>query len=143
MSAAVAKAEELVALTDKLAAQIEQDVQTLKRNRPSALAQQEHSRATLLLTFGKSAAEFKNAAAMAQLPAPTKLRLKSATERLHKALKDQNRLLARFRHVTEGLVKSIADTVAARSTPSAYAKSGAFAKPTAGYASAMTLNQAV
>ena len=143
MSALLAKAEELIALTGKLAAQTEQDVQTLTNKRPSALAQHDHDRSTLLLLYGKASAEFKNAAALAQLPPAAKQRLKAATERLHKGLKDQNRVLARFRHVTEGLIKSIADTVAARSTPSAYAKSGAFAKPAAGHATAMTLNQAV
>jgi hypothetical protein len=77
------------------------------------------------------------------LPPDTKLRLKAATERLHKALKEENRLLARFRHISEGLVKAVADNIAARGAPPAYAKSGAFVKPSASRASALTLNQAV
>jgi hypothetical protein len=143
MSLTLAKAEELIGLTEKLAALTEQDVATLKQRRPSALAQAEDSRTALLLLYGKAAAEFKSAPAIAALPAPVKLRLKSATERLHKALKEQNRLLTRFRHVTEGVVKAIADAVTARQSSGAYAKSGAFAKPASPQATALTYNQAV
>lgn len=144
MSLTLAKAEELIALTGKLAALTEQDIATLKAKRPSALTQGEDSRTSLLLLYGKAAAEFKGGTAVATLPAGVKQRLKSATERLHKALKEQNRLLTRFRHVTEGLVRAIAEGVTARQTPTTYAKTGAFAKPPAGSrAAVLTLNQAV
>ncbi len=144
MSLSLAKAEELIALTGKLAALTEQDIATLKAKRPSALTQGEDSRTSLLLLYGKSAAEFKSGAAVAVLPAEVRQRLKSVTERLHKGLKEQGRLLARFRHVTEGIVRAIADGVTARQTPATYAKSGAFVKPpAAARALALTLNQAV
>jgi len=143
MSLSLAKAEEMIALTGRLAALTEQDIVTLKGSRPAALSLHDNDRATLFLLFGKAAAEFKKEAALAPLPSAVKQRLKSATERLHRALKEQNRLLVRFRHITEGLVKAIADSVAARGTPPGYARSGAFAKPAAAHASALTLNQAV
>lgn len=141
MSLALAKSEELIVLTTKIAVLIEKDIATLNDKRPAALVQDDNDRATLMLLYGKASAEFKNGVALASLAAPTKLKLKTATERLHKALKEQNRLLARFRHVTEGLVKAIAQGVAARETPSVYAKSGAITA--APRASAFTLNQAV
>jgi len=144
MSLTLAKAEELIVLTGKLAALTEQDIATLKAKRPAALTQGEDSRTSLLLLYGKAAAEFKSGAAIATLPAEVQQRLKSATERLHKALKEQSRLLTRFRHVTEGLVRAIAEGVTARRTPATYAKTGAFAKPPAGSrGAALTLNQAV
>jgi hypothetical protein len=143
MSLNQAKVEELIAQTTKLAALTEQDVATLKAGRPAALAEQENDRATQYILFGRAAAEFKSKAAVAQLSPDAKLRLKSATERLHKALKEENRLLTRFRHISEGLVKAVAESVAARSSPPAYAKSGAFVKPSASRISAMTLNQAI
>ena len=144
MSLSLAKAEELIALTTKLALLVEQDVATLKDQRPAALARQEGDRSILMLQYGKATAEFKKNTATALLPAAVKLRLKTATERLHKALKDQTRLLARFRHLTEGLVKAIVDCVAARTAPAIYAKSGAIAKPQhAAHATALTLNHAV
>ena len=143
MSLSLAKAEELISQTAKLAALTEQDIATLKAGRPAALALHDNNRAVQLLTFGKTAAEFKSSGALATLSPDTKLRLKAATERLHKALKEENRLLARFRHISEGLVKAVADNIAARGAPPAYAKSGAFVKPSASRASALTLNQAV
>jgi hypothetical protein len=143
MSLTQAKAEELIALTTKLAALIEQDVATLKAKRPAALPQDE-SRAGLLALYGKAAAEFKTAASVASLPAAMKQRLKAATERLHKALKEETRLLARFRHVTEGLVKAIAERVTARQAAPTYAKAGTVVKPPAApRATALTLNKSV
>ena len=143
MSLSLAKTEDLISQTAKLAALTEQDVATLKAGRPSALALHDNNRAMQFLLFGKAAAEFKTGGALAALSPDAKLRLKSATERLHKALKDENRLLARFRHVSEGLVKAVAESIAARGAPPVYAKSGAFVNPSASRASALTLNQAV
>lgn len=138
-----AKADELTALTTTLAALIEQDVITLKGKRPAALSQNEADRAQLMLLYGKAAAEFRNSAALSALPPATKLALKAANERLHSALKEHNRLLTRFRHVTEGLVKAIAETVAAREAPAVYARTGAFKAPAPTRMSSMTLNQSI
>lgn len=136
--------EELIALTTKLAILVEQDVATLKGNRPSALAQNEGDRAALLLHYGKVVAEARAPGAMADVPASSKTRLKAATERLQTGLKEQARLLNRFRHVTEGLVRAVAENVAARGAAPVYAKTGHMVKPPAApRVSAMTLNQAV
>jgi tRNA C32,U32 (ribose-2'-O)-methylase TrmJ len=143
MSLNLAKAEELISYTLKLAAMTEQDIAILNSARPAALPVQDNNRTVQYLLLGKAAAEFKSSAALASLSPETKQRLKAATERLHTALKEEHRLLARFRHISEGLVKAIADSVAKRGAPPAYAKSGAFVKPSASRASAMTLNQAV
>jgi hypothetical protein len=138
------KAEDLIALTAKLAGLVERDVTLLKGNRPAALSQHENDRAGVTLLYAKAMAEFKNKAAVAALPLAVQKRLKDATERLHKALKEQTRLLARFRHVTEGLIKTIAETVAAREAPATYCKAGYVVKPPAApRAAALTLNQAV
>lgn len=139
-----AKAEDLIALTAKLASLAERDVTLLKGERPAALTQNDNDRAALTLLYGKAMAEFKNKAAVAALPLPLQKRLKESTERLHKAIKEQTRLLARFRHVTEGLIKAIAETVAAREAPATYGKAGYVVKPPAApRAAALTLNQAV
>jgi len=143
MSLTIAKAEELIALTTKLATLIEQDIVTLKSKRPALLGNNETDRATLLIHYGKAAGEFKTAAPLANLPLAVKQRLKTATERLHKAMKEQSRLLARFRHVSEGLVKAIAEAVAAREMPGVYGKSGAYAKPQGARPAAFAFNQSV
>lgn len=139
-----AKAEELIALTAKLAALVEQDVTTLKGARPAALTQHETDRAQLTALYAKAMAEFKTKPAVTTLPLSVAERLKAATERLHKGLKEQTRLLARFRHVTEGMVKAVAETVAAREATGVYGKQGYAVKPPAApRATALTLNQAV
>lgn len=139
-----AKAEDLIALTTKLAAFVERDVTVLKGDRPRALTQTEDDRAALTLLYGRAMSEFKSKPAVAALPAPVQKRLKESTERLHKALKEQTRLLARFRHVTEGMVKAIAEAVAARDASGVYGKAGYVVKPPAApRAAALTLNQAV
>ncbi len=138
----VAKAEELIALTEQLAARVEADVKILNGSRPSALNPDDNDRTALTLLYGKAMAELKGPA-LAQLPPAVKTRLKAATERLRAGLKEQGRLIARFRHVTEGIVKAIADSVAAAQAPGVYAKSGSVVKPAAARAAALTLNQAV
>ena len=144
MSDQVSKAEELVTLTTRLAEIVEDDVRTLKAKRPAMLASKDTERATASLLYAKAAAEFKSPAAVSALPAATKSRLKAATTRLHAATREHTRLLTAFRHVTEGLVKAVADVVARRAMPSAYAKSGNMAQPSQAHRpTALTLNQAV
>ena len=139
-----ARAEDLIAVTDRLAAFVEHDTMLLTGKRPADLATNENERAALTHLYTKAMAEFRNKQTIAALPAPLQKRLKQATERLHKALGDQARLLTRFRHVTEGLVKAIAETVAARNTTGVYGKAGQLVKPPASpRAAALTLNQAV
>lgn len=139
-----AKADELIALTAKLAAAVEQDVAVLKGGRPAALTANAEERAALAATYAKAMVEFKGKPAIAALPVPLRQKLKAATERLHKATREQNRLLARFRHVTEGMIKAVADAVAARDASGVYGKAGYVVKPPAApRASAMTFSQAV
>lgn len=139
-----AKVEDLIALTTKLAALVEQDVETLKGSRPAALAQTEEDRAALLAVYGKAVNDVRAPAALDGVPVSVKTRLKAATERLQAGVKEQNRLLVRFRHVTEGLVRAVAENVAAREAAPIYARSGTAVKPPAApRVSAMTLNQAV
>lgn len=139
-----AKLEDLIALTAKLAAAIEHDVTVLKGKRPSELTKTADDRATLTLLYGKAMSEFKGKPALETLPTLSRARLKTATERLNTALKEQARLLSRFRHVTEGMIKAIAETVAARESVGTYGKAGYVVKPPAApRASALTLNQAV
>lgn len=144
MSDQVSKAEELITLTLRLAAVVEDDVKTLKAKRPAMLAGKETERTTASLLYAKAAAEFKTPAAVNALPAPVRTRLRAATARLQAATREQTTLLTAFRHVTEGLVKAVADVVARKSMPSAYAKSGNMAQPSQAFRpTALTLNQAV
>jgi hypothetical protein len=131
---------ELIQLTERLTAFVERELAVLKSGRPSALKTDDDERAMTLAIYTKRCAAFKREIAPT-LTADAKKRLSAATDKLRAALKEESRLLARFRFVSEGLIKAIADEVAARQAPPTYAKAGAFAKPAAGSASAMTFNQ--
>jgi hypothetical protein len=131
---------ELIQMTERLVAIVEREVAVLKGGRPSALNPEDAERAQLLALYAKRSAAFKREL-LPTLTADAKKKLTAATDKLRAALKEEARLLARFRHVTEGLIKAIADEVAARQAPPTYAKAGAFAKPAAGSATAMTYNR--
>jgi len=131
---------ELIQLTERLTAIVERELAILKGGRPSALTTNDDERAITLALYAKKCAAFKREALTA-LTGDAKKRLTAATEKLRVALKEESRLLARFRHVSEGIIKAVADAVAARQAPTTYAKAGAFAKPAPGAASAMTYNQ--
>lgn len=144
MSASLSRVEELIALSTRLAALIEDDVATLRGKRPSHLIKTEADRSTATLLYGKAVAEFKSSGTAKTLSPLARQRLNTATTRLHAAIKEQSRLLTRFRHVTEGLIKAVADVVIARETPSTYAKNGAVSRAGASYrGTAMTFDQAV
>jgi hypothetical protein len=135
--------QELIELTGHLTALVERELAILKGNRPSALNVNDDERATMLALYAKRCVAFKREVPLASLSAETKTRLTMVTEKLRAALREESRWLARFRHVSEGLIKAIADEVAARESPAAYAKAGVFTKTASGAASAMTYNRTI
>jgi hypothetical protein len=130
-------------LTERLTALVTRDLAILKGNRPSALKVNDDERALSLAHYAKRCVELKRHIASTPLGNAAKQRLTAATEKLRTALKEESRMLARFRHVTEGLVKVIADEVASRQAPATYAKAGSFTRPRANAASAITFNQTI
>lgn len=144
MSTDMANAEELIAITSRLAALIEDEVAVLKTRRPVQLARNESDRTTTMLLYTKAATAFKTSGANKKISTSARDRLKTVTARLNKAMKEHTSHLLRFRYVTEGLIKAVADVVIARETPSVYGKSGTVRTPQANRpAVAMTLNQAI
>lgn len=144
MSDHMAKAEELIALSARLTSIIEDDIATLRNKRAAQLARSDADRSMAMLQYTRAVTEFRNSGGAKLIPASLKQRLNASTQKLMTATREQGRLLTRFRHVTEGLIKAVADVVIARETPSVYAKSGAMAKSaSASRGAAMTLNQAV
>ena len=138
-----AQVENLIQLTERLTALVTRELAILKGNRPSALNVNDDERALGLAHYAKRCAALKSALPSAPIGNEGKRRLTAATEKLYAALKEEARMLARFRHVTEGLVKAIADEVASRRKPPTYAKAGSFARPPASVVSAMTYNRTI
>jgi hypothetical protein len=144
MSTHVERAEGLLSLATRLCTMIEEDCAILRARRPAQLAGRQAEREALMLHYAKAVSDFRKAHVKGSLPQSLKQKLDKTTEKLMAATREHSRLLARFRHVTEGMLKAVANVVIAQETPIAYAKSGAFTS-TAGNqrASALTLNQAV
>lgn len=144
MSTHSERAEFLLSMATRLAAMIEEDSSTLRARRPAQLASRQSEREALMLQYTKAVAEFRKTHVKGSLPPALKARLDSATTRLMSATREHTRLLTRFRHVTEGMLKAVANVVVAQETPGIYGKSGAFANRSGNYrAAALTLNQAV
>lgn len=138
------RAEQLLALATRLTKILEEDATILRSRRPAQLASRQLDRDTLMLQYTKAVGEFRKAHVKGSLPPALKQKLTQATERLMAAIKEHSRLLIRFRHVTEGMLKAVATVVIAQETPSVYAKTGAMAAGASSYrASALTLNQAI
>ena len=142
-SAVNSQIEELVQLTERLTALVARELAILKGGRPAALNANDDERALSLALYSKRCMSLQRDIASIPPGNEPKRRLIAATEKLRAALKEESRMLARFRHVTEGLVKAIADEVIARQPPANYAKAGSFSKPATNAASAMTFNQTI
>jgi hypothetical protein len=144
MTAHTDRAEQLLSLATKLTAILEEDAAILRSRRPAQLAGRQQDREILMLQYTKAVGEFRKNHVKGSLPPALKQKLSQATEKLMAATKEHSRLLTRFRHVTEGMLKAVATVVVAQETPSVYAKTGAFATSASSHrASALTLNQAV
>lgn len=144
MNTHIERAEGLLSLATRLCSVIEEDCAILRARRPAQLAGRQAERENLMLHYAKAVSDFRKSHVKGSLPTPLKQKLDKATEKLMTAIREHTRLLTRFRHVTEGMLKAVADVVVARETPSVYAKSGAFASTAGNHrASALTLNQAV
>lgn len=138
------QALELAALTENLCTIIEHELKILKGARPAAIDTDDAERARLMAMYARQSAAFKNKDVWGGISESAKKRLKSAVERLHTGLKEQSRLLARFRHVSEGMIKAIAQEVAARNAPPVYGKPGAvFRAPAQTVSPAMTYNKTI
>jgi hypothetical protein len=140
----VERAEQLISMATRLATMIEEDIATLRARRPAQLAGRQAERETLMLQYTKAVGDFRKTHVKGSLPPAVKARLDNATAKLMSATREHTRLLTRFRHVTEGMLRAVANVVIAKETPGIYGKSGAFANRAGNHAAAaLTLNQAV
>ncbi|MFN8949502.1 MAG: hypothetical protein ACK6DM_04380 [Alphaproteobacteria bacterium] len=138
------RAEQLLALATRLTSVLEEDAAILRSRRPAQLAGRQQDRDILMLQYTKAVGEFRKAHVKGSLPPALRQKLATATEKLMAATREHSRLLLRFRHVTEGMLKAVANVVVAQETPAVYAKTGAISNANTSHrASALTLNQAV
>jgi hypothetical protein len=134
------RVEQLILLTERLTELVAAQAQAFESRRPQdAAAQLEEASRLANLYRHESARVRADPALIAGAPLAERTRLVRATEAFDAVLARQGRALAAAKQVTEGLVRAIADEVAAQRTKGATYGPGA-AQPTAS-AAAITLNK--
>lgn len=130
--------EAMVTLTKRLSALIEDQALAFERHRPQDAAATLADIARLANLYRAASAEVRAMPAkLADAPPELRARLLQATQAFETALERQGRALAASKYITEGLVKAIADEIAARRAGQAYGPGA----PRRGTATAITLNR--
>ena len=107
--------EAMAVLTEKLTGLIEVQALAFERHRPQDAAATLAEVARLANLYRAGSADVRAAAAkLGEAPAELRARLLSATEAFEAALERQSRALAASKVITVGVVKAIADEIAAR-----------------------------
>jgi len=105
----------MVDLTERLTGLIEGQAQAFERHRPQDAAATLAEVARLANLYRAGSAEVRAAPAkLGEAPADLRARLLSATQAFETALERQGKALAASKVITEGVVKAIADEIAAR-----------------------------
>jgi hypothetical protein len=134
------RVEQLIMLTDRLTELVAEQAKAFEEQRPHEVAEQLEEASRLANIYRHESARVRADPTMiASAPLQQRTRLVRATEAFDAVLARQGRALAAAKHVTEGLVRAIADEVAAqRSRGSTYGPDAA--APNAA-ATAITLNK--
>jgi hypothetical protein len=110
MTAPNPKIERVLALTERLIEALKADIKALEQGRPREMRTIEPETQQLAALYGREANSI-NAATIKTLPAPVRAKLTEATARFQDALKLQQRLIARMKNASEGIVRAIATDV--------------------------------
>ena len=132
---------QLITLTQRLTELIAMEAQAFEQRRPQDAAVHIEETSKLANLYRHESARVRaNPAMVASAPLAQRIQLIRATEAFDAVLARQGRALDAARTITEGLVRAVADEVAAqRSTGTGY---GAGAMPSApGSATSITLNK--
>ena len=109
---------DLVSVTVRLTALIERETELLSGHKPAEIAAFADEKARLAATYAREMLELKRAAKhVAAAPKSILDQLKSTTAKLRAALDAHARLVLRLRRIGEGLIRAIAEEVAAKRTP--------------------------
>ncbi|HZZ34582.1 MAG TPA: flagellar basal body protein [Caulobacteraceae bacterium] len=139
-AAAAIRVEQLIQLTERLTALIAAQAQAFEAHRPQEAAARLEEVSRLANFYRREASEVRQAPGLvAQAPAAARQKLIRATEAFDAVMARQGRALAAAKTVTEGIVRAVAEEVAAqRNAGLGY---GPGARASAGSATAITLNQ--
>ena len=139
-SAATARVEQLAALTERLTGLIAAQAKAFEAHRPQDAAPRIEEVSRLANAYRRECAEIRqDPALISAAPAALRQRLIRMTEAFDAVMARQERALGAAKIVTEGIVRAVAEEVAAQRNAGAGYGPGARAK--AASATAITLNQ--
>jgi hypothetical protein len=135
------RAQDLIALTERLTALIAEQAQAFEARRPQDAARNMEETTRLANLYRHEAQRMRlDPVDLSTAPLDLRMRLIRATEAFDAVIARQGRALTAAKTITEGLVHAIAHEVAAQRTRgAAYGPTGA--KPNPGPVTAVTLNQ--
>lgn len=136
--------DDVVQLTDRLEALMARETELIKGKKPQDIAAFTDEKAHVAALYTREMRAFKReVAGQANLPTGPIARLRASSEKLRETLSRHSRLLTRLRRVSEGLIKTIADDVAAKRAPTiGYGPSATYNAPqkAGGSASSLIVN---
>jgi hypothetical protein len=137
---ATARARQLIALTEGLTERLSRETQAFEARRPQAVAAGLAETQEMANAYRRESAQLKaNPAMLAGAPPTERLALIRATQAFEAVLSRHSHAVEAARTISEGLVKAIAEEVAAARPPaSAYGASG---RAASGDNRAVALNQ--
>lgn len=136
------RAEQLLAMTVRLAGLVEDEIAAVKARKLDASSANWDEKERLVHAWRLEVARIKaDPSQMSGLSQTRKEALKAASKNLEEQLQAHERALSAARTVTEGLVRSIAAEIAeSRSAPVGYGAKGAFATAPKREASGLAVN---
>lgn len=136
------RVEQLIILTERLTELIALEAQAFEARRPQDAAEHLAETSRLANIYRHESAKIRaNPSLVEKAPLAQRTRLVRVTEAFDAVLARQGRALEAAKTVTEGLVRAIADEVAAQRTSAGGYGPGAEAHAPTGAATAITLNR--
>jgi len=122
----MSRVDTLLDITRRLTALLEREMALIEAKTPARLSELEEERSRLSLLYSREMqAVAANPAEFRTLPQDRLTKLRDETKTFHELLDRHQRMVARARRVTEGIVKTIADEAQRQKSPRAgYAPGG-------------------
>jgi len=136
------RVEQLITLTERLTDLIVEEAKAFEARRPQDAAASQPETSRLANIYRHESARIRaNPRLIAEAPRELRLRLVRATEAFDAVLARQGRAIEAAKTVTEGIVKAIAEEIAASRAKAGGYGPGADARTPAASATAITLNR--
>lgn len=135
----------VISLAQRLEELVARETDLFQQRRPSEVKEFEAEKIRLTAQYTKEIERLRNdPSGLKLISSSVKEQLKSMTTVLRKTLERHANVLERLRHVSEGMVKSVADEIAARKAPATgYAKNAALRGNAALAPTPIAINQVI